>query len=117
MEIAQLGQKLTTFRKDAGLSMERLAQLSGVAKNAINDLENGRGNPTVKTLHALALALGVALVEFLGKYRGLTPSLKALACAVVYKDPKRLRALPRDAYPALQEFLEVFQKQLRLRAR
>lgn len=53
-------------RSRLGLSLDRLAQRSGVSKGALVALENGTGNPNLTTLVRLADALAVsvsALVE------------------------------------------------------
>ncbi|MEV5432880.1 XRE family transcriptional regulator [Streptomyces sp. NPDC052701] len=53
-------------RTRAGLSLSELAKRAGIAKSTLSQLEAGGGNPSVETLWALAVALGVpfsALVE------------------------------------------------------
>jgi transcriptional regulator with XRE-family HTH domain len=46
-------------RERTGLSMTDLARRAGVAKSTLSQLESGAGNPSVETLWALAVALGV----------------------------------------------------------
>lgn len=53
-------------RTRAGLSLSELAKRAGIAKSTLSQLETASGNPSVETLWALAVALGVpfsALVE------------------------------------------------------
>jgi len=53
-------------RTRAGLSLSELAKRAGIAKSTLSQLEGGSGNPSVETLWALGVALGVpfsALVE------------------------------------------------------
>jgi transcriptional regulator with XRE-family HTH domain len=53
-------------RTRAGLSLSELAKRAGIAKSTLSQLEGASGNPSVETLWALAVALGVpfsALVE------------------------------------------------------
>lgn len=50
------------------MSTDRLAKLSGVGKTTINDIENYRHDPTVKTLCMLAEALET-VPESLYSYR------------------------------------------------
>lgn len=64
--IANLGENLSRFRKQQGLTLTGLAERCGVAKSTLSNLEAGEGNPTVETLWAIANALRVpfgALVE------------------------------------------------------
>lgn len=46
-------------REQAGLSITQLARRAGLAKSTLSQLEAGTGNPSVETLWALAVALGV----------------------------------------------------------
>lgn len=53
-------------RVRAGLSLSELAKRAGIAKSTLSQLEAAGGNPSMETLWALAVALGVpfsALVE------------------------------------------------------
>ncbi|GAB3280067.1 helix-turn-helix domain-containing protein [Parasphingorhabdus pacifica] len=50
------------LRRERGrtkLSLSELAKRAGVAKSTLSQLESGAGNPSVETLWALAVALGV----------------------------------------------------------
>jgi transcriptional regulator with XRE-family HTH domain len=46
-------------RERAGLSLTELAKRAGIAKSTLSQLEAGTGNPSVETLWALGVALGV----------------------------------------------------------
>jgi transcriptional regulator with XRE-family HTH domain len=46
-------------RERAGLSLTELAKRAGLAKSTLSQLEAGTGNPSVETLWALGVALGV----------------------------------------------------------
>jgi transcriptional regulator with XRE-family HTH domain len=46
-------------RERAGLSMTELSRRAGLAKSTLSQLESGTGNPSVETLWALAVTLGV----------------------------------------------------------
>ncbi|GAA1433579.1 XRE family transcriptional regulator [Streptomyces thermospinosisporus] len=53
-------------RTRAGLSLSELAKRAGIAKSTLSQLEAASGNPSMETIWALAVALGVpfaALVE------------------------------------------------------
>ena len=57
----EIEYQLWKIRTDKGISSGQLAKLSGVGKTTINDIENGRHDPTVHTLCLLAArALDVA---------------------------------------------------------
>ena len=48
-------------RTRTGLSLTELARRAGIAKSTLSQLEAGTGNPSVETLWALAVALGVPI--------------------------------------------------------
>lgn len=56
----EIEYQLWKIRTDKGMSSQQLANLSGVGKTTINDIENGRHDPTIHTLCMLAGALKVA---------------------------------------------------------
>ena len=61
-----IAASLRRERTRAGLSLSELAKRAGIAKSTLSQLEAGGGNPSVETLWALGVALGVpfsALVE------------------------------------------------------
>ena len=58
-------QAIIDARKSAGITQKELSQKSGIAQGDISKLENGNANPSIKTLHRLAAALGKTLkIEF-----------------------------------------------------
>ena len=52
-------------RKGSGLTQKQLAEQTGIAQGDISKIENGNGNPSLKTLKRLASAMGMKLkLEF-----------------------------------------------------
>lgn len=63
----QLGKRITYLRKKKGLSSLQLAINAYINKNYLNDLENGRRNPSLMILRKVAIALDIDLSElFIG---------------------------------------------------
>lgn len=58
-----VGQRLRALREQRGLSLRALAESSGLSLNAISLIERGQTSPTVSTLHQLASALSVRVVD------------------------------------------------------
>src|SRR6185437_362440 len=54
-----IAASLRRERRRTGLSLTELARRAGLAKSTLSQLESGTGNPSVETLWALAVALGV----------------------------------------------------------
>lgn len=60
-----VGTNVRRLRLARELTQERFAELSGLSQQYISDLERGRRNPTVVTLHEIATALDVQPVDLL----------------------------------------------------
>ena len=61
-------QAMIDARKNAGLTQKELAEKTGITQGDISKMENGNGNPSLKTLQRLAEGMGMILkVEFLPK--------------------------------------------------
>lgn len=62
----RLGEKLRALRKERGLTLEKLADLAGLSKSYVWELENRESQrPSAEKLTALADALGVAVAYFI----------------------------------------------------
>lgn len=68
-----LGQRIESLREAKKWSQEILSAKSGVAKNTINAIEQGKGNPTLKTLEILEKTLGDPLIQVHG-VQSITPT-------------------------------------------
>ncbi len=56
-----LGDRVKRFRKDAGLTQERLAEKVDMAVETISRLERGHSLPSVEKFYEIALALDVEM--------------------------------------------------------
>ena len=61
----QLGKRIVHLRKQKKWSSLDLALEAEINKNYLNDLENGRRNPTLKVLKKIAIALDIDIAELL----------------------------------------------------
>lgn len=68
----QLGKRIVYLRKQKKMSCFDLALEADINKNYLNDLENGRRNPTLKILRKIAIALEIDLSELLSGIRDYT---------------------------------------------
>lgn len=57
--IQPLARNISLWRQRRDLSVSDLARAAGIAKSTLSELERGRGNPSLDTVSALALALNV----------------------------------------------------------
>jgi transcriptional regulator with XRE-family HTH domain len=56
---ARLGANVKRLRRNTGLSQEAFADLAGIHRTYVSDVERGRRNPTISVVEKLARALGV----------------------------------------------------------
>jgi XRE family transcriptional regulator, fatty acid utilization regulator len=81
------GQRLRHFRRSRGLTLSELGQRVGRAPSVLSLLENGRREPKLSLIEALAAALSVSAAELM---RNQPPSRRAqleLALADAQQDP------------------------------
>ncbi|MEV6346036.1 XRE family transcriptional regulator [Actinoplanes sp. NPDC051851] len=57
--LAVIAAALRRERERAGITLTELARRAGLAKSTLSQLEAGTGNPSIETLWALGVALGV----------------------------------------------------------
>mgnify|MGYP000597254839 CR=1 FL=1 len=72
---ANIGRNIRQRRLELGLSLESLADTSGVSSTMLSEVERGRKNPTVKLAYQIALALGCSLNDLLEASASLRVSI------------------------------------------
>lgn len=55
---ASIGRSLRRARRRAGMTQSQVAARAGIRLETLSRLENGRGNPTVRTVRRILQALG-----------------------------------------------------------
>jgi transcriptional regulator with XRE-family HTH domain len=61
---AEYGKKVREIRKNRGVSQEGLADLAGLDRTYISDIENGKRNVSIETIFKIAYALENPLINF-----------------------------------------------------
>ncbi|MGG1401181.1 XRE family transcriptional regulator [Bacillus salipaludis] len=74
---AQIGQRLRYFRQQRKLTLDELADLTGVSKPMLGQIERGASNPTVSILWKIAAGLQIPFASFLAR----NPSVKMIRMA------------------------------------
>lgn len=59
-----VGKRITYFRNKRNISVNKLANLSGVSQSFLRDIELGNKQPTVEYLEYICYGLGITLKEF-----------------------------------------------------
>jgi transcriptional regulator with XRE-family HTH domain len=85
--MAELGGRIRARRHARGFALERLAELSGVSRSMVSDVERGAKTPTVLVLDRMATALGTSISRLLDEPPGDAPVLLRRARQRVVRDP------------------------------
>ena len=72
--VSILGKHLQQLRKERDLTLEQLAQKSGVSRSMLSQIERGQANPTFGTLWNLSHALGLEMSELVEEIETNHPS-------------------------------------------
>lgn len=64
MNNINVGQKIMAFRKAAGLTSKRLAELADITPSMLSQIEKGITNPSLQTLKLISVALNIPLFNF-----------------------------------------------------
>lgn len=62
-----IGRNLHRIRKQRGLSLDKAAEITGVSKGMLGQIERGESNPTVTTLWKIAGGLKVSFTAFMAE--------------------------------------------------
>jgi transcriptional regulator with XRE-family HTH domain len=63
MKVTKVGAKIRQLREAKEWSQSDLTRVAGLTNGLVSRLEAGTGNPSLKTLGAIAKALGVSVSE------------------------------------------------------
>lgn len=63
--VLQIGARIRQARNERGWSQQKLAEEAGLRRATVNDIENGKANPTLDTLLSIAIALDKPLVSLI----------------------------------------------------
>lgn len=61
----KLGEKIKSIRKQKNMSLRELAQITGLSKTTLSDLENDAKNPSLETLQKVSKALEISIADLI----------------------------------------------------
>ena len=76
---ALVGETLRRFRKDKGLTLEKLGELAGLGRGQLSRIENGHQEATLSTLAKILRCLEVSRWEFFRRYERVEAEAQAAA--------------------------------------
>jgi len=96
--LASIGERLRAARARAGLTLDQLAEASGLSKAHLSRLESSERQPSIGALLDLASTLGVPVNVLLGEDRDSAP-LSISAGHEARHEANGLAITPRSGYP------------------
>src|SRR5438309_12088082 len=95
------------LRVAGGISLDRLAESSGVGRSTLARLEAGQANPTIETLFAIADALRVPLGDLVEESARPSVYVQRAASAVRVAGDVEARFVDRMSPPGTAEILLI----------
>lgn len=96
-----LARTIRQLREIRGYTQNKLAQLSGVPRPTLANLESGSANPTLSVLTRVAAALQVSIEELISPPRAVARLYKASELKVKRRGEVTVRQLLPDAIPGV----------------
>lgn len=107
-----VGRKVKKLRTARGWSLEELAQISGVSRSMLSEIERERANPTLTVTFRIARAFGMTLQDLIGGIETAAPKIQVIRAkdrAQVFRSDKQceIRTLSPLNLEKDVEFYEV----------
>lgn len=102
-----IGNNLAELRRQKGLSLDKLADLSGVSKAMIGQIERGESNPTVNTLWKIASGLHVSFGKLISESKPVAELVRLSQLKPLKDDDDGMVLLPLFSFDQDKSF-EIF---------
>jgi transcriptional regulator with XRE-family HTH domain len=103
--VSSFAREVRRRREAAGMTLDTLAQRSGLTPNYIGNIENGQRDPSLTTLFKLAEGLGVQAGELIGGVGGLSAAANEFG--------QLLEKAPTEVRDSVANLLRFFSRKLR----
>lgn len=95
---------LKRIRKERKLSLDNVAQMTGVSKSMLGQIERGESNPTITTVWKIANGLKISFTELIKSPQDNTVIVKKEDIEPLIEDNGRYRLYPFFPYENTREF-------------
>ncbi len=106
-----IAENLKKLRTERSLSLGQLAELSGVSKMMLSQIEKGETNPTINTIWKIAKGLKVPYTRLIDKAKDKTVVVRRASCSQLNSDEPFHRVLCYFATSPTRNF-ELFAAEL-----
>ncbi|MBI1881950.1 MAG: cupin domain-containing protein [Chloroflexi bacterium] len=87
-----IGEKLRAARMDQNMSLRELAEKAEVSASLLSQIENGKANPSVRSLYSIAAALSLSVDYFFPDNGDQAAEIADLSSTLSEMTPSQLRA-------------------------
>lgn len=98
---------LKKLREERSLSLDRLAELTGVSRSMLNQIERGSSSPTIATLYKITTSLKISLTELTTLSRTQVQVARQAAMEPIQEDDGHFRAYALQPFTDENNF-EIF---------
>lgn len=102
-----LSTNLKQIREERGLSLDKMAEITGVSRSMICQIERGDSSPTLATIFKITNSLKISLSELTSKKRAAINVVDKNEIDPVCEDQERFRAYPLFPFEDGKKF-EIF---------
>jgi len=97
-------ERMKLVRSGRKLSLEQAAELTGISKAMLSQLERGQSMPTITTLWKISTGYRVPLTYFLEQEKSSYTKIDTLNTEPVYEEEQRMRTYTLFPYNPVQSF-------------
>ena len=91
MDAAYTGERISSLRKERGMTQQELAELLHVTNKAVSKWERGKNFPDLPLLQLLAEILGTTVSDLLGVEQPITDDTIAVLTAISQQEQKAIK--------------------------
>jgi len=100
----ELGRNLKRIRQERGLSLDKIAALTGVSKAMLGQIERGESNPTVTTLWKIANGLRISFSSLISTERPSVAVIKKSAVDSIEENDGKYKVYPIVPFDTEKKF-------------
>lgn len=90
-DLEQLGEQISSLRKDKNLTQKELAELLHVSSSAVSKWERGTATPDIYMIERMAGVFGISVAEFMGEKSEEIPEQTEVSAEASQKQKNRRR--------------------------
>ncbi|MGN7412702.1 helix-turn-helix domain-containing protein [Paenibacillus sp. SAF-068] len=106
-----LAQNLKQLREQRKLSLDKVAEMSGISKTMLGQIERGESNPSIGTVWKIANGLKISFTRLIHEPKSDTTVVTGSDIQVLMEDEGRVRIYPHFPYEEGRRF-EIYMMEM-----